>query len=212
MTQDQSDAPLLDSTLLAALERRWRDQGWAAVAWLRPGLSDEELDAATTPLGLKLPPEARLWWSWHDGVALPDDVTRDQLVFGGPGFVYLSLSAAVRRYEMMRDIAKTLVESDPNAMTQDELWHPQWFPVTVAAYGAVVACDCGDPGAERTPIRPVDWASQLAGPIKARSFGEMVTWWLDAIDQGAWWYEPAEERWNRDYTALDPRRELTRLV
>jgi hypothetical protein len=126
--------------------------------------------------------------------------------------VYLSISGAVQEYKTMRGLAKTLAEDDPGPMARDRLWDPHWFPITVAEYGAVVACDCSDPSAQRTPIRPVHWGSQVGGEIRARSFGEMVTWWLDAIDRGAWWYEPAEERWNRDYTALPPDRELTRLV
>jgi hypothetical protein len=112
----------------------------------------------------------------------------------------------------MRRTAVTLVEDDPDVILPDDLWHPNWFPVVRTTYGAVIACDCGDADAERTPIRAVRWAAEVLGEIKARSFGEMVTWWLEAIDDGAWWYEPSEQRWERDAGLLDRERELTRLV
>jgi cell wall assembly regulator SMI1 len=201
MTISGSEAPpVLAAELLGGLERRWRDQGWPGVDWLQPGLDDGEIDATTRPLGLRLPLEARRWWGWHNGLSLPEDARRDQLIFGGPGFVYLSLSGAIDRYTMIREI-----DAGP-------VWHPTWFPITVAVYGAVIACDCSDPDAERTPIRPVHWASGVMGDVKARSWGEMVTWWLDAMDHGAWRYEPSEGRWERDHEALDPELELTRLV
>jgi hypothetical protein len=147
MIVNGSDAALvLDAELLGELERRWRDQGWPGVDWLQPGLDDGEIDAMTSPLGLRLPLEARRWWGWRDGLVLPEDAAREQHVFGGPGFVYLSLSGAVHQYKMMRDTAKSLVDSGPDVIAEDEFW------------------------------------------------------------------QASEGRWDRDYEAIAPEREVTRLV
>jgi hypothetical protein len=40
----------------------------------------------------------------------------------------------------------------------------------------------------------------------------MVTWWIDAIDSGAWRYDAEVAAWRYDWERLEPERELTGLV
>jgi hypothetical protein len=211
MTPRIADAPLLDADLLAVLESRWRDQRWPGLERRRPGLRDDEIDAGTAPLGLRLPLEARRWWGWHDGIAIAPGDLRKQHEFGGPGFVYLTLAAAVELYAEMRRIANE-VAGPGEPLSQDELWDPSWFPVTKAYNGGIVACDCSAPSAARTPIRAVHWKNGVVGEIRARSFGEMVSWWIDALDRGAWCYDLETGNWLYDWEQLDRERELTDLV
>jgi hypothetical protein len=213
MTPTTSGAPLLDGPLLVALESRWRGQGWPGLERRRRGLREKEIDAATSPLGLRLPLEARRWWGWHDGLSVAPDMPRKDHELGGPGFVYLTLADAVDVYTRMRGIAKELAAtSGPDTIEADGLWHPMWFPVTEASHGGIVACDCTDPTAMRTPIRAVHWKNVVLGKIRARSFGEMVTWWIEAIDSGAWRYDAEVAAWRYDWERLEPERELTGLV
>jgi hypothetical protein len=51
---------MLDHTLLAALEARWRDLGTTMDQRMRPGLSDTDIDRITAPLAFPVPEEVRL--------------------------------------------------------------------------------------------------------------------------------------------------------
>jgi len=52
---------------LHELDGHLRRLGLPIAEHLRPGLSDEEMDAITHPLGIDLPPQLRALWAWHDG-------------------------------------------------------------------------------------------------------------------------------------------------
>lgn len=147
-----------------------------------------------------------MWWGWHDGVGAgkPREL-------GGPWFVFLTLADAVDQYRTSRDLAVTA------ALTPDEtdrLWHPSWFPITVTGYGAVIACDCSVPDDSPTPIRVVDWGHNERSDVPAaQSFGQMVEWWIEALESGAWRYDQTLGRWVIDHDRLeDPHLGLTRLV
>jgi cell wall assembly regulator SMI1 len=199
---------------LDALEKRWAEQNAPLTDSLRPGLALADIAGFEESVGRRLPIEARAWWTWHDGVAASGgpSVLRSM---GGPDFEFLPLSEAVDVYRRQRRIAAEVVESTPGlAIGVDEFWHPGWFPLTTTRYGGVIACDCAVPPSEPTPIRMVHWAS-MEPPFEAAtgSLGELVEWWIDALDRRAWRYSEAEGRWLLDYSRLgEPARELTRLV
>jgi hypothetical protein len=182
-----SPAPLLDIQLLDALEARWRAHGLPLLDRLRPGLTDDEMDTLTAPLGLRLPLEARRWWGWHDGVSSADVYNaREREV--GVGMQFLPLGEAVELYRSLRtvileDHLAGAFEPDPEGW-----WARAWFPVTERS-GPIV-CDCSVPEGEVTPIRILDWGAlikQVKIP-RARSLGEVVGWWIEAFDVGAWGY------------------------
>lgn len=58
----RDDAPRLTVELLEELKARWRDLGAPIAEQLRPGLSQEQIDAIVAPLGLHVPSEALVWW------------------------------------------------------------------------------------------------------------------------------------------------------
>src|SRR4051812_43288504 len=60
----------LSIELLEAVRDRWQQDGAPTADALRPGLTDAEMDDLTAPLDLRLPPEARTLWGWHDGAEL----------------------------------------------------------------------------------------------------------------------------------------------
>ncbi len=115
---------------------------------------------------------------------------------------------------MMRELAEQLAgEGAPSGWTRDSWWDRNWFPITVAANGRVVACDCGVHGDQTTPIRSIKWGDdQEWHMVRARSFGEMVTWWIEGFDAGAYRYEPAEHAWDYRSELIRADRELSRLV
>jgi hypothetical protein len=126
---------------------------------------------------------------------------------GRPGFQFLPLDEAIEEYRTGRETASHAF--DDNA---DRGWHRTWLPITIAANGSVV-CDCSAREGEPAPIYNVKWDS-LHEPPKpaARSFGEMVTWWIDAFDLGAWRFDRTLGHWDYGYNLLPPERELTGLV
>ncbi len=204
---------MLTLTLLRELEERWATRHVPLAGRLSPGLSASEIEALMAPLELRLPEEAFLWWSWHDG-APPGSLGQDQDRWLGPGMAYIPLAEAAARYRQRRELARRASEtSEVDDWTADAWWHPTWFPLI--GYDVGIACDCSVPAGWPTPIRAVDWhgferIDDLA-TVRAASLGEMVNWWIEAIDTGAWSYD-AQRGWERHYELLDPSKGLTRLV
>jgi cell wall assembly regulator SMI1 len=210
----QSPSPLLSPEMLTDLERQWQRQGVPLLEHLRPGLPRSEIDALIAPLGLRLPVEARTWWGWHDGARTNGPSVRRTI---GAGFEYLPLAEAVEQYRLCREASEQVAstEGHPRPMSEPEYWwRPQWFPITLTGYGGVVACDCSVGNDSPTPIRMVWWAGResFAEPV-AQSFGQVVSWWIDALRTGVWRYDAGRDKWQVDHGLLDdPSRELTRLV
>jgi cell wall assembly regulator SMI1 len=196
----------LSAALLERLESLWREQGAPLVDHLQPGMPSDQAARLVEPCGLRLPSEAALWWEWRDGV--PSERPREM---GGPAFFFLPLAEAVEQYGASRRVAHTAARDENEA---DRLWDPAWLPITMAGYGAVVACDCSVAHDEPTPIRVVDWAHNERSNVPvAESFGEMVGWWIEAIESGAWRYDSGLGRWEIDHSRLrDSELALTRLV
>lgn len=202
----RAEAPLLSLSQLERLKALWVEQQAPIVEHLRPGLREEEINQQLRPLGLRVPYEAALWWSWYDGVpsGQPDFT-------GGAHLRFLTLGDAIGQYHESLRIAQAVGRTEDEA---DRLWNPSWLPVTTTGYGGVIACDCSVVVGEATPVRMVDWGSKEDSDVPtARSFGQMVAWWIEAIECGAWRYDTSLGRWEVDHQRLaDPSLELTRLV
>ena len=194
--------------MLEELEARWRAQGAPIAEDLRPGVEPRAIEAATSAVGVELPTEARVWWGWHDG-------TRRSLTSHAIGgdLLYLTLEAAVSRYEQEQAGAAAAVEDD--GVDAQETWQPTWFPVASRGDGAVMACDCDVAEGDPTPIRRVHWekfGEQSVVPV-APSLGTVVSWWIDAIDSGAWFFDRERGFWEEDHERLgDPALARTGLV
>lgn len=174
--------------------------------WSRTGARDSPRRRWTIlePLPLRLPLEARRWWGWHDGVALPREALAVERELG-PYREFIPLAEAVKIYESEVSNAPAEAEEFPELA-----WGPQWIPVT--RFGAI-ACDCSGPDDAPTPIRDVDYHhTSDPGQIVARSFGEMVSWWIDALRTGGWQYDASRREWDKHFELIPPERERTGLV
>lgn len=202
-----ADVPLLNADLLAQLGSGWAKQGAPIGDHLASGLSEDEMDSCVGPLGLRLPLEARVWWGWHDGVPWrPDGAATPERALG-PGLQYKPLRESVEDYLLDRRIFAE-VEGDP------EPFRPaSYFPITRGT--GPILCDCSVPEGAPTPIyyththdsHPKD----LREPV-ARSFGEMVSWWIDALRDGSWRWNPQRGAWDRDDERVSRPRDLSGLV
>jgi cell wall assembly regulator SMI1 len=179
---------MLTQSQLQRLEMLWAEQSAPIASHLRPGLSVEEMGAIVAPLGFGLPTEAQTWWGWHDGVE-----ESEVGVIGGPHLRFISLKDAVAQYHSSRALAEGAALGPGEA---DRIWHPSWFPISDTGSGGVVACDCSVAPGSPTPIRMVHWGHKEDSdePV-ADTFGEVVSWWIAAIERGAWWYDAGAGRW-----------------
>jgi hypothetical protein len=189
--------------LLDEYEHRLGALGVPIAAAFAPGLNDSEIDAGTAALPLELSAEGRVWWGWHNGT-LPDRDPRDGML--NPGCYLLSLEQAVAAYDQNRALAEERTRDEGNP---DVWWNPRWIPLLEPDVGATVACDCSIAPGEPSPLYVVWWKlpDYDKPPRRADSVGQMVEWWLEALDTGIWRYDRATRRWQRDWQAVPPERD-----
>jgi hypothetical protein len=88
------------------------------------------------------------------------------------------------------------------------------LPITRCSFGAVIV-DCAVPSGAPTPVRLPAWDDPddtERTRVLVASLGELVRWWLQAIDSGGWCIEAATGSWVRDEDRIPPQRALTGLV
>lgn len=204
MPTNRETTPMLTVELLERLRSGWDRHGAPLVGYLRPGLERNQIDALTKPLGLRLPDEAAVWWNWHDGV----DVGHGAEVELGPSLPFVPLETAVELCGEHREQAALAWED-----RAQEWWRSSWFPIT-ERLGAI-RCDCSVKHDAPTPIFYADshdYDREGLTQPRVGSFGEMVIWWIEALENGAWRYEAQAGRWERDDRLLPPERLRSGLV
>jgi hypothetical protein len=191
---------MLTQELLLEYEGRLRSLGVPVDEVFGPGLGDATMDAAVAVLPLELSVEARVWWRWRNGVR------PDAPAYGGhiaPGTYLVSLERAVRAHGENR-----LLAAERDAENADRWWAPQWMPILSPDNGTTIACDCSVTEGLPSPLHVVWWEDPDADtpPRAAGSLGQMVVWWLEAIDAEIWGYDRDSRRWTRDWEAVPPER------
>ena len=200
------DGTHLTTALLGELQARWERAGVPLVGSLRPGITGTRAQTLMAASGLSLPSEAAVWWGWHDGADVNVASGYARL---GPEYQFLPLSAALQLGRESVAMAHDLADDDEDPATY---WDPSWLPITGSSQGCIVV-DCSVSDGDPTPIRKIDWTNmspeEWSRP-RASSFGELIHWWIEAYDSGAWQYT-RDGGWQYDWTALEPEQELTRL-
>lgn len=161
-----SSPRLLDDALLTRFETSLRSVG-IAVDDLRPGLTNDEIDALTEPEDLYLPDETRAWWRWRNGSParrrLPILPTREML----------SLQEAI-------DLKRSLPgEGERRAGALLPIEGPPHYMVECSRTGPVAA----------PVVMSLDWATGIDRQIE--SFGELVWTWIGHLERGLWIPDPA---------------------
>jgi hypothetical protein len=204
----QLEPPVLDAALLGEYEARLRDQGVPLENWGHAGITPEQQHRALRALGLRLPGEAQTWWSWHNGcpgyglakLATPI------------GEKLLNIDEAVDVYREYRDIVVRHAEPDiPELANPDDRWSPSWLPITGRQTPIVI--DCSEPETDVTRLRCINLAYVTESKeIGAQSLGQMVIWWIGAIDSGAWVWDRSAEQWIVDAHRLDSAFKMSALA
>jgi cell wall assembly regulator SMI1 len=200
MPPEATSSPLLTFELLGEYETRLKGMGVPIKDVFAPGLSEPEMAAAVAALPLELSLEARVWWGWHNGILDGEGLYRGLIA---PGTYLRSLEQAIRDHDENRALAE---ERDPE--NGDLWWDPAWMPILSPDNGTTIGCDCSVAEGEPSPLHVVWWENpDDPGPRQAaQSLGQMVVWWLDAVDSGIWRYDPTEGRWRRDWAAVPAER------
>jgi hypothetical protein len=195
---------VLDGDLLAELQERWHRLGVSLLEGLRPGLSVENMNRLTEPLGLRLPLEARTWWGWHDGVrrGVPPRMN-------GADWAFLTLDSALAETAWRRELWLSVAGGDA-----ERFWRTRWLVLSTNMHGAAIVIDALDDSAATSPVRYIETEAPAGSSVEpaTRSMGEMVTWWLDAIDSGAHTYDTNRRQWLSDWEQLDPIRRGTCII
>ncbi len=205
---------LLTPRHLQELEQWWVSLHAPLLEYLRPGLTDAEMNGLAAGAHLRLPDEARLWWGWHDGV--PAEFYGILRQLGGPSFQFLPLQEALDLYEVQRATARRAVSRGDKSEwgNPDFWWDPSWLPITESPTSNVtIACDCSVRAGDPTPIRGYFWDAAVESRTPATaSFGELVEWWLQAFSTGAWFYDQELGRWEYFNERLPPAQRSTGVV
>jgi hypothetical protein len=194
-----SEIPRLSIERLTRLEELLTGQGAVVVERFRPPASPEAIAALEDYLGMPLPVELRTLYEWHDGTGegRPDE----HAACGQIGdFTFHTTAEAVGYTQECRDDAVDLDSDDPGYW-----WGQSWL-----AIGNVgkIACDCSSPRDALVPILNVDYHHvEVPGTVAGRSIGEMVDWWIEALECGALRYDTGRDVWQRDEALIPPERE-----
>jgi hypothetical protein len=185
---------------LLELERLLAEQGAPAVEHFRPPATAADLIRVESYLRTPLPEEVKLWWSWHDGVEAEPGAGRCSI---GPFFYFCGSGEAIGATREAREI---LLDADPETLMARR-GTLGLTPLSLVACSCVVAADA--------PVPILDFDPRLAdqmGTLAARSFGEMVGWWIEALESQAWRYGHNRGRWDRVADLISIEREATGLV
>ncbi len=138
-----------------------------------PGLSDAEMDALTDPLGLRLPPEARAWWGWHDfNRAGPRTFKARAMTGSGWGFARLEEAVSEAKERQQHDEAERRMWGPHVGRPYVSLWRETWLPFAAVDYGGLALLDCAFPNQQLSPIYYVKWPeSDSESEPGTQSFG-----------------------------------------
>lgn len=185
--------------LLEELEQIWHEVGDVkTIEALRPGLSEAEVRARTAHLPAPLPPEAVIWFGWHDGGEAGQGYGPR---IGSSHMEFFTLEHALKQYAFLCDFAKELAVEFDGSLA-DAGWDPSWFPLFQSMSGAVGGIDCSVSTGRDAPIRVVAPSDGDKDTIDAASLSDVVCGWIDMYRTGtAQW---RDGQWHQDF-ATTPR-------
>jgi cell wall assembly regulator SMI1 len=191
-------------TLLRDLEQIWREVGDVrTLAALRPGLSEAEVRARTAHLPAPLPPEAVVWFGWHDGGEAGQGYGPR---IGSSHMEFLTLEMALRQYayqcDFAADFAAEYGDHEDRPSLADAGWDPHWFPLFMSMSGSVAGIECSV-NDEAAPIRVVAPSDTDKSAIDAPSLSDVVAGWIEMYRTGAAQWR--DGKWDQDFSRT-PRR------
>jgi hypothetical protein len=180
-------SPQLLRELLQLLETEMRTAGAPVASLLRPGATRSDIQREFHAWGLVAPEEAIVLLQWHDGRYDPGGW------WGLPVFPAWSLEylAAARRRR-----GRT-----PEGFGEWE-WNPNWMHIMGDGFG--LAMCCADEPESAPLIRFHDGSTgtqEWQTETQVVSLCTPVTWWIDSIRRGWYWWDKSTQEWKRNTRA-----------
>jgi cell wall assembly regulator SMI1 len=183
---------MLSEQLLDRLSATWRAHGAPIEDALAPGRAVESFTSDDGAFHADIPDEVRTWWAWHDGDVEGLSVFASQM---GPNLQPMSSTWSREWWQTMMSEAATMAtstETDPSFW-----WQETWVPLLSNSAGGYLVADCGLGPADVTPVRLVDWHHEERLPPATDSLGQLVEWWIEAIELGIWTWDQDRSMWVR---------------
>jgi cell wall assembly regulator SMI1 len=188
---------MLTEQLLDRLAATWRAHNVPVEEALAPGTDVSSFTSDDGRLHIELPAELRAWWAWHDGGS-----SQAQSLFAwqmGPLLQPLSSRSSRDRWQRSMAMAKDVAADAPAGTANADpeyWWRSSWVPLFSDGSGYLVG-DCEIGGQDVAPIRRVEWGPDLDVVARPRtdSFGQLVEWWIEAIELGLWTFDHAAGMW-----------------
>jgi hypothetical protein len=177
----------LTEELLDRLERCISDQQLPWLAHRHPALSQDEISALTEPLGIRLSPELRLWWTWFNGARSP---RRVELT---PVFQVLSLKGSLQFRDTMRVVAAQV--AGPRDEDVDKLRPPSMLPMFGTGGSPVIAADSARAPASSLhylDFHPTSHDLLMVAP----SLGDAVHRWVEMYAAGLYRWDTHAGVWD----------------
>lgn len=191
----------LDGKVLTTLEERLARHAPALLERLGPGLTPAEVDQTIAPLGIAVPRELHAWWGWRNGIS-SSEIGSDTERMLGYNRVLIPLEELVgKRLALEEGWRQRVGWFD---------WDPSWLLIGNAS--ASIVCDCSRPEQPMAPVLLLDGMDEEAGRPRTRSLGQLVTWWIEAMDAGAWRYRGVRAGWHVEPNLLTPEQQRSWLV
>jgi cell wall assembly regulator SMI1 len=186
---------MLTEQLLDRLTATWRAHGVPGEEALAPGRHVGSFTSDDGSIHVELPAELQMWWAWHDGRVEDWEGTWPI----GPSLRPLSSAQSRDRWQRSMEMATDAAAPAPAGTPLADpgyWWRASWVPLFSDGSGYIVG-DCALGGPDVAPIRRIEWGPDLDVVARPRtdSFGQLVEWWIEALDLGLWGFDPAVQRW-----------------
>lgn len=186
---------MLTEQLLDRLTATWHAHGVPIEEALAPGRVVSSFTSDDEKLHVELPAELRTWWAWHDGMV--EDWQGTWPV--APGLTPMSFKESRDWWQWSLEHAQKIAADAPAGTPNADpgyWWREGWIPLASDGTGYIVAdCDLGEP--DVAPIRRIKWEPDLDVTSRPRteSFGQLVEWWIEALELGLWTYDRDTKTW-----------------
>ena len=197
-----SDRPEDFLALLDRFEDRVRATGAGVTGLLAPGIPEAQVRAELAEIGMEPAQELVTWFGWHNGLttATPKSLGDGCLIRWCP----LSLRESIEEWQRQ------------DRGTEPWQWKPTWLPVGLFGGPQRLAVDCTPPQAHQATIRMTSPEAMLFDESEVPSvigFATVVGWWLEAIEQGWYYFVPEADAWDWPRRMEMPKdRRLTGLI
>jgi hypothetical protein len=166
------------------MDALWHEHDFYIREIAAPGLSEDQIQAELSAVGLEPLPELLVWWGWHDGVVdgAPRSTAYTQI--GIPHWEQISLRHAVQMATEYRQIASDLASED-RSMPADDFWRDDWVPVLHGGGPELMVVRGAEPYRGTVAEHDPEMLGSSAERIDAPSLADLISTAIHDINAGS---------------------------